>query len=267
MAIYAVGDIHGCYDELRQLLDKLHFNPEKDQLWSVGDMVNRGPQSLKVLQYMHALGESAQAVLGNHELSLLFRSGEKKHRLHPFFSTLLQAKDVEDLLFWLRHRPLFHQNPALGWCMVHASVHPAWSLAQALTYSKALEAILQGEDWWSFLALVFAMDIPAQEPEDKGSDAHLAFCLDVFTRARFCSSQHAFYWKHGLTFSDKKPWFSLRKREEMRIAYGHWSEMGLVADQQHVLGLDSGCVWGKQLTVARLDVSPVQFVQVQSLQV
>jgi len=262
MAVYAVGDIHGCYDQLQDLLATVHFDPLSDQLWAVGDLVNRGPKSLQVLQYLHHLGDACQCVLGNHELSLLFRSGEEKRRTHPYFSSFFEARDAEHLLHWLRHRPLFHQDPVKGWCMVHASVHPEWTLQQAASYAQTLEYILQSDDWWAFLSRALQTPTAIREPDQKGSDAHLFFCLSIFTRARYCSPHADFDWHSKKIFPDKTPWFSLRSPENMRIIYGHWAAMGLVHDQTHVLGLDSGCVWGKKLTAARLDQTPVKITQV-----
>ncbi|MDQ6962886.1 MAG: symmetrical bis(5'-nucleosyl)-tetraphosphatase [Mariprofundaceae bacterium] len=265
MAVYAVGDIHGCYDELRQLLDLISFDPNTDQLWAVGDLINRGPKSCQVLRYLYDLGDACHCVLGNHDLSFLLWSANKNRPHDAFFSPIMQSKDADKLCHWLRHRPLFYQDATHAWCMVHASIHPNWSFEQTRCYAQTLEAILRSDDWHAFLMQAWQQNTPNIEPK-VGSDAHLFFCLDIFVRARYCSSQYEFHWHKADQLNTKIPWFSLREKSHQRIVYGHWAEMGLVEDQAHVLGLDSGCVWGGKLTAARLDQASRPLTQVQSLQ-
>ncbi len=259
MAVYAVGDIQGCFKALRRLLDKVEFNPEKDVLWCAGDLVNRGPDSLKTLRFLKDLGDSCVCVLGNHDLHLLERSCGGRHYKRDTFDDILAAKDVDELLDWLRHRPLLHTDKQLGWCMLHAGLHPQWTMKQAKKRARAVEAVLRGDDWQAFCMHLHHAEFPEKEP--KGSDLHdLIFTTAVLTRTRYCTSDGMFNWQVRTGEAEKpcdKPWFvhaDAAWRKKYRVVYGHWAAKGLVLDQPHVLGLDSGCVWGGGLSLARLDV-------------
>jgi len=258
MAVYAVGDIQGCYDPLRRLLDKVDFNPDKDVLWCAGDLVNRGPDSLKTLRFLKQLGDSCICVLGNHDLHLLERScgGREYHR--DTFDEILAASDLAELLDWLRHKPLIHTDKRLGWCMLHAGLHPQWTMKQAKKRAKAVEAVLRSDDWQEFCMHLHHAEFPEREPN--GSPLQmLIFTTAVLTRTRYCTSDGSFNWQVRTGKADKEgeiPWFAHRKlawRKKYRVVYGHWAAKGLVLDQPHVLGLDSGCVWGGGLSLARLD--------------
>jgi len=261
MAVYAVGDIQGCYKPLRKLLDKVKFNPKKDVLWCAGDLVNRGPDSLKTLRFLKSLGESCVCVLGNHDIQLLAYYAGGKSFSGDSLDEVIQAEDAQELVDWLRHQPLLHHDEALGWSMVHAGLNPMWSLNKAKKRARKVELMLQSEHWQTFCKQLQLKGFPQQEPKDKSDEAQyecLFFATAVFTRTRFCNAEGEFDWrlkKEASNKSDMKPWFEHKKAlwsNDTRIVYGHWASKGLVLNQPYVLGLDSGCLWGGSLTVAKL---------------
>jgi len=268
MAIYAVGDIQGCYDPLRRLLDAVSFDPEQDRLWCVGDLVNRGPNSLAVLRYLKSLGDACICVLGNHDLHLLGQAaGERAYR-RDTLQEVLAAPDGDELVHWLRHLPLLHHDENIGWCMVHAGLHPHWTLSEAIRRASDIETTLRGDAWHEFCRMIHHQQFPDTDPESDGV-IRQQFSLAVMTRARYCTADGRFNWETRAgepSAAEEKPWFahsSLAWRRDCRIVYGHWAAKGLVTDQAHVLGLDSGCVWGGKLTAARLDGETAVFTQVQ----
>jgi bis(5'-nucleosyl)-tetraphosphatase (symmetrical) len=269
MAIYAIGDIQGCYKPLREVLDKAGFDPATDQLWCVGDLVNRGPDSLKVLRYLQSLGDSCVAVLGNHDLHLLkVVAGAKRHSEKDTFDDVLKAPDRQELIEWLRNRPLLHHDKKLKWCMVHAGLHPSWSLKKAKRRAVKIEQQLRSEKWKKFCRKLAEANFPATEPV-KGKKGRIMFALAVLTYSRYCTVSGSFNWavSSGRPASSRqRPWFSHKKlawKDKCRVVYGHWAAKGVVADQKHVLGLDSGCVWGGKMTLARLDCEPVELISVK----
>jgi len=257
MAVYAVGDIQGCYKALRRLLKQVDFNPEKDILWCVGDLVNRGPDSLKTLQFLKSLGESCICVLGNHDLHLLeLASGGMNYR-RDTLDKVLKADDRKQLIEWLRFRPILHHDKKLGWAMVHAGLHPQWSLKKAKKRAREIETQLQNPGWKEFCRQLHHVKFPIREPA-KADPTRLLFATAVFTRTRYCTSDGLFNWDvrtgESSNFRDK-PWYahkSLKWSAKCHIVYGHWAAKGLVTNQAHVLGLDSGCVWGEEMTLAKL---------------
>ncbi|MDX8384490.1 MAG: symmetrical bis(5'-nucleosyl)-tetraphosphatase [Ghiorsea sp.] len=257
MAIYAVGDIQGCYIELRALLDQAHFNPKHDVLWCCGDLVNRGQDSLSVLRYLKSLGDACVCVLGNHDLQLLACAAGGKSFSGDTLDAVLAADDADALITWLRYRPLLHHDKGLKWTMVHAGLHPHWSLKHAKKRAQELEKVLQSKHWGDFCLSLQQQSLPTQDSQKH----RLTFATSVFTRTRFCQQDGIFDWhckSSDAKRNDLKPWFehkALAWKADCRIVYGHWAAKGLVTNQKHVLGLDSGCVWGGELTLARLDVA------------
>ncbi|MDQ7059111.1 MAG: symmetrical bis(5'-nucleosyl)-tetraphosphatase [Ghiorsea sp.] len=261
MAVYAVGDIQGCYKSLKKLLKIVDFNPEEDVLWCAGDMVNRGPDSLKVLRYLKSLGDACVCVLGNHDIQLLAYYAGGKSFSGDTLDVVLKAKDGEALIDWLRHKPLLHHDKGLGWSMVHAGLSPLWSLKKAKKRARNVEAILQSDDWGSFCKALQNKGFATQDPEDK--HVRLFFNTAVFTRTRFCSDLGLFDWQQKTSAAKDKhvqPWFEHKNakwkkdgKKKTRVVFGHWAAKGLVAGHPYVLGLDTGCVWGGQLTLARLE--------------
>jgi len=260
MAVYAVGDIQGCYSALRRLLDKVDFNPLHDVLWCAGDLINRGPDSLETLRFLRALGESCVCVLGNHDLHLLECSSGGRNYKRDTFDDILTAPDCDELLHWLRHKPLLHSDKKLGWCMVHAGLHPLWTIKMAKKRAKEVESVLQGDDWQAFCVHLHHADFSRFDPH-VNSIERLIFTTAVLTRTRYCTADGRFNWHVRSGEADEvreEPWFAHKnavwRKGHKRIVYGHWAAKGLVLDQPHVLGLDSGCVWGGGLTLARLDM-------------
>jgi len=255
MAVYAVGDIQGCFGELKSVLRKVHFDPKHDVLWCVGDLVNRGPESLDTLRYLKSLGDACICVLGNHDLHLLALAAAGNAGRSESLAPVLEADDCDELIQWLRHRPLLHHDAELGWAMVHAGLHPDWTLKIARSRAAAVEKKLRGKDWKGFVMKLQKLDTAQREPT-KAEGGRKRFTTAVLTRSRYCTSDGRYNWKSGASVGRReRPWFSFDRiawRRDARIVYGHWAARGLVLDQMHVLGLDSGCVWGGSLTLAEL---------------
>jgi len=262
MAIYAIGDIQGCYDSLQELLKKLEFSPEKDQLWFAGDLVNRGKKSLKTIRFIKSLGDSAVVVLGNHDISLLAMYYGVL-RPNASLKKILKAKESEEIIDWLRTRPIMHTDETLGFCLVHAGISPLWSLKKAQKYAKEIETSLRGDDIKTWLENVYG-NKPRRWSSKLKSFARDRYILNSFTRMRYIDRKDAALnfrlnrspvYRSKLKKRNKKvPWFHWEKRKTipLRIVFGHWSSLGYYHDE-HVIALDTGCVWGGQLTAVRLD--------------
>lgn len=257
MATYAIGDIQGCYTELRRLLDRLAFDPAGDRLWLVGDLVNRGPESLEVLRYVKSLGDRAVTVLGNHDLHLLaLAEGNTKHAKDSNLDAILTAPDRDELLDWLRHRPLLHHDAKKGFAMVHAGLAPQWDLPRALAHARELEEALRGPAYRDFLHGMYGNE-PARWSEDLTGMDRLRFITNCLTRMRYCDAEGNLALKEkgpvpGRTHA-LLPWFAVpgRASRDVRIVFGHWSTLGYLAEH-NVWSLDTGCVWGGRLTAIRL---------------
>lgn len=258
MAVYAVGDIQGCFDPLRRLLETVAFDPASDRLWCTGDLVNRGPDSLAVLRFAKGLGDACISVLGNHDLHLLnLAAGGPVYR-RDTLRDILDAPDAGELLDWLRRLPLMFDDAGLGLAMVHGGLHPGWDVDTAMRRAARVGARLEGEGWTDFCLGLHHDAYPCCQPEEVGGLADDLFTVAVMTRTRYCTGDGLFDWGNRsgpAQEAGQRPWFDFETpwRRQRRIVYGHWSAMGLVADRPHVLGLDSGCVWGGALSVARLD--------------
>ncbi|MFT6914380.1 MAG: bis(5'-nucleosyl)-tetraphosphatase (symmetrical) [Motiliproteus sp.] len=258
MATYAVGDLQGCLDELKALLAKVNFGAE-DQLWLAGDLVNRGPQSLETLRFVKDLGNQARAVLGNHDLHLLAVAfGTRKATRKDTFDAILQAPDRDELLQWLRHLPLLHQDTAKGYLMVHAGIPPIWSLDQATDYAREVEAVLQSPLACEFFSNMYGNE-PSRWKDSLDGWPRLRLITNYFTRMRFCNAKGKLELdtKTGLqnTPAGYAPWFSFSNRltAAQRILFGHWAALEGRADAPNIYPLDTGCVWGGRLTALRLE--------------
>lgn len=262
MAIYAIGDIQGCYSELRSLLDVIQFDPVHDQLWLAGDLVNRGPHSLETLRFIKGLGDSAVSVLGNHDLHLIATVVSnnkigKKDTLGP----ILQAADCEELIDWLRHQHLFYHNDQ--YCMLHAGLPPQWDFKQTKTMARSVEQVLRGKDYRRFFRSMYG-NKPTIWREDLPKAEKLRFAVNCFTRLRYCTADGEldFHQKGppGTQGPNLMPWFTVpgRKSQNMKIIFGHWSTLGL-CDEHNVYSIDTGCLWGGQLTALKLDQPPQRF--------
>ncbi|GAV20282.1 bis(5'-nucleosyl)-tetraphosphatase [Mariprofundus micogutta] len=257
MAVYAVGDIQGCYNSLKKLLKKVKFDASSDTLWCVGDLVNRGPDSLKTLRFLKSLGDSCICVLGNHDLHLLeLAAGGLKYR-RDSLEDVLDAEDCDELIQWLRFRPILYHDETMQWTMVHAGLHPNWSLKKARKRARKIEAQLQGNEWKEFCRQLHHVKFPIREPK-KADPTRLLFATAVFTRTRYCTSDGLFNWDvrtgESSNYRDRA-WYAHKRakwHKQTHVVYGHWAAKGLVKDQAHVLGLDTGCVWGNRMTLAKL---------------
>ena len=261
MSTYAIGDIQGCYDSLRRLLDVCAFDPQYDRLWLTGDLVNRGPQSLATLRFVRGLGNAAVTVLGNHDLYLLMlaygamQGQAAPRRSEHTLDEILTADDREDLLTWLRAQPLCHVEGRD--CLVHAGLLPQWSVAQARALAAEVEAGLRGADFRELLAHLWGSE-PAAWSEDLQGWARVRCIVNAMTRMRFCSAQGVMEFRSkGETTSAPAgylPWFAVpgRRSADHRLVTGHWSALGLRQTENH-LALDTGCLWGRQLTAVCLE--------------
>lgn len=257
MATYAIGDIQGCYTQLRELLIKLDFKSDKDKLWFAGDIVNRGPDSLKTLRYIKSLEDNAVTVLGNHDLHLLaVANGRKKQSKKDTIQPILEASDSDILLDWLLHRPLVHYQKKNHICLVHAGIYPDWSLNQILAYSKEMESILQGPKSHEFFHHMYG-DKPKKWSNDLTGWDRLRFITNCFTRMRYINDDLKLCLKEKGAPENKDdnihPWFSLEREEKhLNIVFGHWSTL-TDPKEKHFYPLDTGCLWGGKLTALKIN--------------
>jgi bis(5'-nucleosyl)-tetraphosphatase (symmetrical) len=259
MAIYAIGDVQGCYDTLRRLIDTLDFEPRRDQLWFAGDLVNRGPQSLETLRFVRGLGAAGRSVLGNHDLHLLALAHGGRKGKRDTLETVLTAPDRDELLDWLRHLPLLLETPGQDWAVLHAGLAPQWDMSQARACAREAEAVLSGPDFTAFLDDMYG-DQPDTWDDKLRGTARLRFTINCYTRLRYCDTKgRAEFASKGAPGSQPKgllPWFAVPKRRSAgtRLVFGHWSTLGQVLWPEHrVYGLDTGAVWGGRLSALRLD--------------
>jgi bis(5'-nucleosyl)-tetraphosphatase (symmetrical) len=256
MSHYVVGDIQGCHQEFRQLLQVIAFDPARDRLWLVGDLVNRGPDSLSVLRTVKSFGAAATTVLGNHDLHLLIvAAGHRKPHRRDTLTAILEAPDRDGLLDWLRRRPLVVREGEL--LLVHAGLLPAWSAADAVMLSREVESVLASSAGDAFLRELYGDEPARWDPSLAGND-RLRAIVNACTRLRFCSADGTmdFREKRGPAHAPPgfAPWFAhpARRSAASTIFCGHWSTLELML-APNVAMLDSGCLWGGTLTAVRLD--------------
>jgi bis(5'-nucleosyl)-tetraphosphatase (symmetrical) len=269
MALYLIGDVQGCDSALNALLAEINFSPSRDMLYLLGDLVNRGPQSLAVLRRVHALGGAAQCILGNHDLhALAVACGARAMHRHDTLQALLAAPDAPALLHWLRHQPLaIHEH---GILMVHAGVLPQWNAIETIAAHAQFCSVLRQKDYKTLLHDMYD-NTPAQWQDDLQGMDRLRIIVNALTRIRFCTADGT------MEFSSKEgadaapagfmPWFDVpgRKTADVTVAFGHWSTLGLI-NRPHLIALDTGCVWGGCLSALRFDGGRREVVQVQCAQ-
>lgn len=264
--VYLLGDIQGCADALSRLLAEICFSPSRDRLVVLGDLVNRGPQSLITLRRLMSLGEAAQCLLGNHDLHLLaVAHGVRPQHRSDTLADVLAAPDRAALLDWLRARPLALQES--GWTCVHAGLPPQWTCRQALALATEVSAMLRGDGLVDFLQRMYGNE-PARWSDGLQGAERWRFAINALTRMRFCTDDGTLdlHTKDGAEASPPgfRPWFEVPGRQSAGepIAFGHWSTLGLVM-RPDLMSLDSGCVWGGSLSAVRVDGGRQELTQVR----
>ena len=266
MAVYAIGDIQGCFDELQAMLELLNFDQQKDQIWLAGDFVNRGQKSAEVLRFAKDLGPTAvKVVLGNHDLHLLANACgvTKHHHRLDTMDSVLNAPDRDELIDWLRRQPLLHHDAKLGFTMVHAGLPPIWTLSKAKKRAQEVEEVLRSDDWPTFFQHMYGNDPQRWSKMLKGWE-RLRYITNCFTRLRYCHEDERLALKYKGKPSEspdgQTPWFDMpnRKTKTERIVFGHWSTLG-TGQYGQVFSLDSGAVWGEKLTALRIDKQPYEW--------
>jgi len=268
MSTYVVGDIQGCLKPLKCLLKEVNFNPAKDVLWSVGDVVNRGPKCLKTLRFLYKMRKSLVMVLGNHDLHLLaVAAGVRPPSRSDTLDKILKAPDRDKLLKWLVKQPLVHQQH--GYTMVHAGIPPQWSTKQAAAYGKEVQKVLKSPDCVGFFKQMYGNE-PAVWSEGLRGMERLRVITNYLTRMRFCD-------KNGVLDLESKgpepnpgnptqgakevaPWFShpQRKTAGDRILFGHWASIQGHTNSLNAIGLDTGCVWGGAMSLYELETGQLR---------
>lgn len=263
MATYAIGDIQGCYDELQHLLEQLDFDETRDQLWFVGDLVNRGPKSLPVLRFVKSLGDAAVTVLGNHDLHLLaLAHGNPKHKHSSNLNDVLAAPDRDELISWLRNRPLLHRDKTLAFTMIHAGLPPQWSMKTARACAREVESVLRSDAHTEYFLNMYGNE-PKRWDENLQGMERWRFITNCFTRLRYCSPDGSLLLQQKGAPDNNTlkhmPWFTHPQRasRKKRILFGHWSTLGYQVCH-NTWALDSGCLWGGQLTALRIDPYAIQ---------
>jgi bis(5'-nucleosyl)-tetraphosphatase (symmetrical) len=256
MAILALGDVQGCYDQLMRLLERAGYDEARDTLWFVGDLVNRGPQSARVLRFAMSLGNRQVTVLGNHDLALLVVAhGIKKPHRGDTFDDILGAPDREELIDWLRRQKLMHASD--GYAMVHAGILPQWTVARALELAGEVETVLSGPEYRELLARLYGNE-PARWREDLAGYDRLRIIVNIMTRMRLVAADGSldFSYKLGLAGvpAGQTPWYDMpgRASRDTPMVFGHWAALGLLL-RGDVICLDTGCVWGRALSALRLE--------------
>lgn len=256
MATIAIGDVQGCYNQLMRLLERAGFDERRDVLWFVGDLVNRGPQSLATVRFVKGLGKRAVTVLGNHDLNLLaVAEGIRKPHYGDTDGDVLAAPDRDELLAWLRQRNMMHAEN--GYAMVHAGLLPQWNISQALALAREVEAALAGPGYRQFLRDMYGNE-PARWRDDLAGADRLRIIVNAMARMRLTNSDGVLEldYKLGLDGMPRGyvPWYDAPNRASRgtTIIFGHWAALGLLV-REDVVCLDSGCVWGRALSALRLE--------------
>jgi bis(5'-nucleosyl)-tetraphosphatase (symmetrical) len=258
MPTYAIGDVQGCLQPLKALLQKINFNPQSDQLWFAGDIVNRGPESLATLRFISSLPNNTVCVLGNHDIGLLAQDAGALP-IHPkdTLQDIFTAPDKVDLLNWLRHRPILHHDPHLQYTLVHAGIYPKWDLSQAQYLAIELETLLQNNDYRNFMSHIMGNQ-PLYWQDNLSKWDRARFILNAFTRMRFVMTDGALNFTHNdYPSTDPKAiaWFEVENRQtaQHKLIFGHWAALGAQCHTPRVYPIDSGCVWGNFLTAFCLE--------------
>ncbi len=263
MSTYAIGDVQGCQHELLSLLEEIRFDTLRDKLWFAGDLVNRGPASLETLRFVKQLGDSAIAVLGNHDLHLLAIANGQTQFAHKSdtLNDILMADDRDELLCWLRQLPLMHRDKRLGFILTHAGLPPQWTIKQAGEYAKEVETILSGDNYAAYFANMYGSTPDHWTGELQGWD-RLRVITNYFTRLRYCDKYGKMEFKEkrspGKQNAPYQPWFEIKNRvsRDHKLLFGHWAALRdypVDFSKYNVFPLDTGCLWGGELSALRLE--------------
>ncbi|OCH99395.1 bis(5'-nucleosyl)-tetraphosphatase (symmetrical) [Legionella jamestowniensis] len=259
MPDYAIGDVQGCYEPLQRLLEHINFDDKHDRLWFVGDLVNRGPQSLDVLRFVKNLSLTPQITLGNHDLHLLNRlfGGYPHKNPDDSLQAVLAASDSQELGHWLRKQPILCHDTSLNLVMCHAGIPPVWSLTEAKQYARELELVLSGDNYADFFAHMYGNE-PACWSDDLTGLTRLRVITNYFTRMRFCNAKGCLLLDYKGTIKDAPanylPWYAVPERKPIpvEIVFGHWAALEGKSPDSSLHAIDTGCLWGGQLTALRL---------------
>jgi bis(5'-nucleosyl)-tetraphosphatase (symmetrical) len=258
MAHYAVGDIQGCYEPLSRLLDKVNFDTNTDTLLCVGDLVNRGPKSLETLRLLKSIKNQCVSVLGNHDIHLLsMMYGIREPRHHDTLNDVISAPDAQEIADWLRSRPIFCVNADRKYLLCHAGIYPWWTLEEAQTNAREVESTFKDEEQCIRLLKRIYSNQPSKWADDLSMLHRQRFTINAFTRMRFCSQNGNLNFNEsgyeGKSRKNRIPWFKISNSSlhGYRVIFGHWSALGLLNTQHH-LCLDTGYVWGREMTMAKI---------------
>jgi len=258
VTLYAIGDIQGCADAFDALLAAIDFSPTRDRLWLTGDLVNRGPESARVLRAVMKLGDRAVTVLGNHDLHCLATiAGIRPPQAQDTLDSVLMADDCDTLVDWLRRRPLLHYDAPVGRALVHAGIPPGWTLDHAARAAREIETTLQGPQWRESLAAMYG-DAPRRWRDDLAAPERRRYTINALTRMRFCEPDGSLDFEQtgppGSQPAPLVPWFDHPQRATapVHIVFGHWAALGVV-QRDDITATDSGCVWGGELTAIPLE--------------
>lgn len=259
MATYAIGDVQGCLQPLQALLEKIQFDAQLDTLWFVGDLINRGPQSLETLRFIKSLGDKHKSVLGNHDLHLLAVAyGAQPKIKHDTLNEILGAVDCDELIAWLQHLPLLQTDASKRYVMTHAGLAPEWTLDAACALAQEAETLLRGKDAKMYLQKMYGNQ-PDHWRDDLTGVDRFRCIINYFTRMRYCYADGRLNLEFKGKLEDKPedllPWYEVpnRKNADTKIIFGHWAALKGETNTPNVYAIDTGCVWGRCLTALRLE--------------
>lgn len=261
MATYAIGDVQGCYQELCLLLERVSFDPDQDRLWFLGDLINRGHDNLAVVQLVMSLGKSACTVLGNHDLHFLAVClGGHSPNKSDTFQDVLEAENLEEIVEWYCRQPLLIKNEKLGYAMTHAGIPHLWSLSRASKLASEVEAVISANNKRRdvYFREMYGNEPPCWSDKLKGMD-RLRAITNYFTRMRLMKADGTLDFAHKGALSDAPddcvPWYELRAENPLQVKtlFGHWAALEGETGCSDVIALDTGCVWGRELSALCLD--------------
>lgn len=275
MAIYCIGDVHGCYNELKQLLKLAEFDSKHDELLFTGDIIGRGPKPLQVIQFIRDLGPRAHVVLGNHDLNFIaIARGLNKAKKRDMLDSVLSSSNLSEIVDWFCKQPLMYMHPTASICLVHAGLAPQWDIETALKCAKEVEEVISNPAMLdTYLAHMYS-DQPNIWSTDLSGIPRWRFITNVFTRIRFCHPDQSLDFLNKNTPESAKnenlyPWFDMRynkpfdKNNRYTVVFGHWAALSGKCTYPHVKALDTGCVWGGSLTMWCYDTDTLYSVKSQ----